>query len=101
LAATARSGVQSQQDDARVCAELILVRVSSAAHSREHDADVQAALLRYEGHSQLTDDIFLYKRELTEVGKDLRAHTWWKKNEGLKLRRFICLLNKRIVNLQK
>jgi hypothetical protein len=42
LAATARSGVQSQQDDARVCAELILVRVSSAAHSREHDADVQA-----------------------------------------------------------
>ena len=33
LAATARSGVQSQQDDARVCAELVLVRVSSAAHS--------------------------------------------------------------------
>jgi hypothetical protein len=42
LAATARSGVKSQQDDARVCAELVLVRRSKAAHSREHDADVQA-----------------------------------------------------------
>jgi hypothetical protein len=61
-----------------------------------------AALLRYERHSQLTDDIFLYKRELTKVGKGVRAHpSSCTNDEGVKLRRFICNLNKRIVNLQK
>jgi hypothetical protein len=42
FAYTARSGVESQQDDAGIVAELVLVRVSSAAHPREQDADVQA-----------------------------------------------------------
>ena len=70
--------------------------------AREIDSKHRAAaLLRYERHSKLTDDIFQYKLELTSVGKDLRAHPWWKKNEGLKLRRPICLLNKRTANLQK
>jgi hypothetical protein len=69
--------------------------------ARKIDSKHRAALLHYERHSQLTDDIFLYKRELTEVGKDLRAYTWRKKNEGSELRRFICLLNKRTANLQK
>jgi hypothetical protein len=41
LAYTARSGVESQQDDAGICAELVLVLVSKAAHPREQDADVQ------------------------------------------------------------
>jgi hypothetical protein len=38
---TARSGVCSQQDDAGITADLILVRVSKAARPREQDADVQ------------------------------------------------------------
>ena len=69
--------------------------------ARKIDSKHRAALLHYERQSQLTDDIFLYKRDLTEVGKDLRAHPWWKKNEGTELRRFIYLLNKRTANLQK
>jgi hypothetical protein len=61
-----------------------------------------AALRRYERHSLLTDDIFQFKLELTKVGKqDVRAHPWWKNDEGLKLRRSICNLNKRIMDLQK
>jgi hypothetical protein len=39
---TALSGVESQQDDAGVAAELVLVQRSKAAHPREQDADVQA-----------------------------------------------------------
>jgi hypothetical protein len=42
LASTAQSGVESQQDDAGICAELVLVRLGKAAHQREQDADVQA-----------------------------------------------------------
>jgi hypothetical protein len=42
LAYTARSGVKSQQDDAGICADLVLVRVSKAAQPRGQDADVQA-----------------------------------------------------------
>jgi hypothetical protein len=34
LAYTARSGVESQEDDAGICADLVLVRVSFAAHPR-------------------------------------------------------------------
>jgi hypothetical protein len=37
LAYTARSGVESQQDNAGIAADLVLVRVSSAAHPREQD----------------------------------------------------------------
>jgi hypothetical protein len=37
LVYTARSGVESQQDDAGICAELVLVRVSKAAHPREQE----------------------------------------------------------------
>jgi hypothetical protein len=69
--------------------------------ARKIDSNHRAALLRYERHSKLTDDIFQYKLELTNVGKDVRAHPWWKKDEGLKLRRFICLLNKCTADLQK
>ena len=70
--------------------------------ARKIDSNHRAALLRYERHSQLTDDIFQYKLELTKAGKDdVRAHPWWENDEGSKLRRFICNLNKRIVDLQK
>jgi hypothetical protein len=41
LAYTTRSGVESQQDDAGIRADLVLVRHSKEAHPREHDADVQ------------------------------------------------------------
>jgi hypothetical protein len=44
LAYTARSGVESQQDDAGITAELVLVRRSKSAHPREQDADVQASM---------------------------------------------------------
>jgi hypothetical protein len=50
--------------------------------ARKIDSSHIAALLRYERHSQLTDDIFQYKLELTEVEKDVRAHAWWKNDEG-------------------
>jgi hypothetical protein len=55
--------------------------------ARKIDSKHRAALLRYERHSQLTDDIFLYKRELTEVGKDLRARPWCmvEKERGVKV----------------
>jgi hypothetical protein len=52
--------------------------------ARKIDSNHRAALLRYERHSQLTDDIFQYKLELTKVGKDVRAHPWWKNDEGPK-----------------
>jgi hypothetical protein len=42
LAYTALSGVESQQYDAGIAAELVLVRVSKTAPPREQDADVQA-----------------------------------------------------------
>jgi hypothetical protein len=37
--------------------------------ARKIDSSHRAALLRYERHSQLTDDIFQYKLELTKVGR--------------------------------
>jgi hypothetical protein len=46
LAYTARSGVESQQDDAGIAAELVLVRLSKAAHPREQDADTRMRMCR-------------------------------------------------------
>jgi hypothetical protein len=47
--------------------------------ARKIDSNHRAALRRYEHHSLLTDVIFQFKLELTKVGKDVRAHPWWKR----------------------
>jgi hypothetical protein len=55
LASTTRSGVESQQDDTGICAELVLVRFSKAAHPREQGADVQPPLHFPVGESARVD----------------------------------------------
>jgi hypothetical protein len=54
--------------------------------ARKIASNHRATLLLFESQSMLTDDILQCKTGVTKVGKDVRAHLWWKNDEGLKLR---------------
>jgi hypothetical protein len=78
-----------------------IVLQALCGRARKMDSNHRAIPLPFESKSMLTDDIFQCKIEVKKVGKDVRAHPWWKNDEGLKLRQLICKLNNRIVHLQK